>query len=95
MTRVSIIENYCPIRKINRWVSLMGQSNGSWVSEVDPVVGFSQVGQSGGSAESVEFQIIVQITFMIFRAIFDLSNKIALLILRRMYALYVKKKAKV
>ena len=26
----------------------------------------------------------------IFRAIFDLSNKIALLILRRMYALYVK-----
>ena len=31
----------------------------------------------------------------IFRAIFDLSNKIALLILRRMYALFVKKKAKV
>ena len=27
----------------------------------------------------------------VFRAIFDLSNKIALLILRRMYALYVKK----
>ena len=44
----------------------MGQSNGSWVSEVGPVVGFSQVGQSGGSAESVEFQIIVQITFTIF-----------------------------
>ena len=30
----------------------------------------------------------------IFRAIFDLSNKIALLVLRRMYALYVKKKKK-
>ena len=30
----------------------------------------------------------------VFRAIFDLSNKIALLILRRMYALYVKKKTK-
>ena len=29
-----------------------------------------------------------------FRAIFDLSNKIALLILLRMYALYVKKKQK-
>ena len=29
---------------------------------------------------------------LLFRAIFDLSNKIALLILRRMYALYVKKK---
>ena len=28
----------------------------------------------------------------VFRAIFDLSNKIALLILLRMYALYVKKK---
>ena len=30
----------------------------------------------------------------LFRAIFDLSNKIALLILLRMYALYVKKKQK-
>ena len=30
----------------------------------------------------------------IFRAIFDLSKKNALLILRRMYALYVKKKSK-
>ena len=30
----------------------------------------------------------------IFRAIFDLSNKIALLILLRMFALYVKKKSK-
>ena len=29
---------------------------------------------------------------LVFRAIFDLSNKIALLILLRMYALYVKKK---
>ena len=29
---------------------------------------------------------------ILFRAIFDLSNKIALLILRIMYALYVKKK---
>ena len=29
---------------------------------------------------------------IIFRAIFDLSNKIALLILLRMFALYVKKK---
>ena len=28
----------------------------------------------------------------VFRAIFDLSNKIALLILLRMFALYVKKK---
>ena len=31
---------------------------------------------------------------VLFRAIFDLSNKIALLILLRMYALYVKKKSK-
>ena len=30
----------------------------------------------------------------IFRAIFDISNKIALLILLRMFALYVKKKQK-
>ena len=30
--------------------------------------------------------------YCIFRAIFDLSNKIALLILLRMYALYVKQK---
>ena len=30
----------------------------------------------------------------LFRAIFDLSNKIALLILLRMYALYVKKSKK-
>ena len=29
---------------------------------------------------------------LLFRAIFDLSNKIALLILLRMYALYVKQK---
>ena len=35
------------------------------------------------------FFIVIDI---VFRAIFDLSNKIALLILCRMYALYVKKK---
>ena len=40
-------------------------------------------------------QVSLIIYMNIFRAIFDLSNKIALLILRRMYALYVKKKAKV
>ena len=38
------------------------------------------------------FFVSVQCTYFgIFRAIFDLSNKIALLILLRMYALYVKK----
>ena len=36
--------------------------------------------------ENLKFNIAV------FRAIFDLSNKIALLILLRMYALYVEKK---
>ena len=34
----------------------------------------------------------LDISAMVFRAIFDLLNKIALLILLRMYALYVKKK---
>ena len=33
----------------------------------------------------------IPIDIMVFRAIFDLSNKIGLLILLRMYALYVKK----
>ena len=36
-------------------------------------------------------QVSLIIYMNIFRAIFDLSNKMALLILRRMYALYVKK----
>ena len=39
-------------------------------------------------------KIQVHIIKMVFRAIFDLSNKIALLILLRMYALYVEKKSK-
>ena len=40
---------------------------------------------------SLHFLGLMTITYF-FRAIFDLSNKIALLILLRMYALYVKKK---
>ena len=36
----------------------------------------------------------LDISAMVFRAIFDLLNKIALLILLRMYALHVKKKQK-
>ena len=36
--------------------------------------------------------IFDKVHYLIFRAIFDLSNKIALLILLRMYALYVKQK---
>merc|ERR1712218_419932 len=43
--------------------------------------------------EMVEKNVRTFLKFQwVFRAIFDLSNKIALLILRRMYALYVKKK---
>ena len=44
-----------------------------------------------GTLERCEFEPR-QLIFSFFRAIFDLSNKIALLILCRMYALYVKKK---
>ena len=40
----------------------------------------------------VVFKVLI-LFLLFFRAIFDLSNKIALLILLRMYALYVKSKS--
>ena len=39
------------------------------------------------------FRIFLAVMIFIFRAIFDLSNKIALLILLRMFALYAEKKS--
>ena len=39
---------------------------------------------------SGEFPVHLSMSMCLFRAIFDLSNKIALLVLPRMYALYVK-----
>ena len=47
------------------------------------------------SMKKADFCKMRTLYLYLFRAIFDLSNKIALLILLRMFALYVKKKQKI